>query len=79
MDALVNEKDGDGRTPLHYAARWGDMEVGKRWREGWCWGETHKTHACMILTDAPPLFFCHTPIANTSPPPAHTHHRWCRP
>ena len=27
MDALVNEKDGDGRTPLHYAARWGDMEV----------------------------------------------------
>ena len=27
MDALVHEKDTDGRTPLHYAARWGDMEV----------------------------------------------------
>ena len=27
MDALVHEKDVDGRTPLHYAARWGDMEV----------------------------------------------------
>ncbi|GAB5036658.1 ankyrin domain protein [Nannochloropsis oceanica] len=29
VDVLVHEKDTDGRTPLHYAARWGDMEVVK--------------------------------------------------